>query len=116
MVFFPGIGLEFNISRIAFKVFGVNIYWYGIIIVSAIVIALLLLKKDKVNYGIDYGAIIDLAIILIPVSIISARLYYVLFDFQQYQYNIAKVFDFRTRRISNIWGNCWGCNYNIYIL
>ena len=31
-IVFPGLGLELNINRVAFSVFGKDIYWYGIII------------------------------------------------------------------------------------
>lgn len=29
---FPALGLEFTLNRVAFSLFGLNIYWYGIII------------------------------------------------------------------------------------
>ena len=32
VIAFPGLGLEFTINRVAFTVFGKEIYWYGIII------------------------------------------------------------------------------------
>ena len=31
---FPGLGLEFTLDRVAFTVFGMPIYWYGILIAS----------------------------------------------------------------------------------
>ena len=32
VVTFPGLGLEFELNRVAFTLFGKEIYWYGIII------------------------------------------------------------------------------------
>ena len=32
---FPGLGLEFTLDRVAFTVFGMPIYWYGILIARA---------------------------------------------------------------------------------
>ena len=32
LVTFPGLGLEMTVSRVAFSLFGVEIYWYGLII------------------------------------------------------------------------------------
>lgn len=32
---FPGLGLEFTLDRVAFTVFGMPIYWYGILIATA---------------------------------------------------------------------------------
>ncbi len=40
-------------------------------------------KNDK-KFGIHYDDIIDLSLILIPISFISARIYYVLFNLQSY--------------------------------
>ena len=32
IVTFPGLGLEFELNRVAFEIFGHPIYWYGLII------------------------------------------------------------------------------------
>ena len=37
---FPGLGLEFTLDRVAFTVFGMPIYWYGILIALGVVLAL----------------------------------------------------------------------------
>ena len=41
---FPGLNLEININKIAFSIGTINIYWYAILIVSAIIIALIIFK------------------------------------------------------------------------
>lgn len=41
---FPGLNLEFNINKIAFSIGTINVYWYAILIVSAIIIALIIFK------------------------------------------------------------------------
>ena len=35
---FPGLGIELNISNIAFSIGKIDIYWYGIIIGAALII------------------------------------------------------------------------------
>ena len=94
-VIFPSINLELNIKRVAFSIFGIDIYWYGIIIALAIMIALLILKLQDGKFGIEFNTILDLAIYLIPISLISARIYYVLFNLQQYTNNPLKIFNLR---------------------
>ena len=37
---FPSMNLNLNISKVAFSVFEIDIYWYAIIIVASIIIAL----------------------------------------------------------------------------
>lgn len=80
----PLLSLELNINKIAFTIFGMPIYWYAILIVSSIILALILCKKQDGKYGIKYEDIVDLSIILIPISFICARLYYVIFNITKY--------------------------------
>lgn len=94
-VIFPSINLELNIKRVAFSILGIDIYWYGIIIALAIMIALLILKLQDGKFGIEFNTILDLAIYLIPISLICARIYYVLFNLQQYTNNPLKIFNLR---------------------
>lgn len=77
---FPGLGIKMNISKIAFSLFGIDIAWYAIIIVSAIIIALVIYKKKDGLYNIKFQDIIDLSIYLIPIAFICARAYYVIFN------------------------------------
>lgn len=93
---FPLLNIELNISPTAFTIFGIDIYWYAIIMVSAFIIAILIFKLRDGKYGIKYSDILDLAIYLIPISIISARLYYVLFNLQDYISNPLQILNFRT--------------------
>lgn len=96
MVTFPGLNLQFNMSKIAFSILGIDISFYALIIVTAIIVAILFFKKDDGKYGISYDTITDLLIYLIPISFISARLYYVIFTFDQIKYDLLQMFNFRT--------------------
>ena len=40
-VSFPGLGLDFDLNRVAFILFGKNIYWYGVIIAVGFLLAVL---------------------------------------------------------------------------
>ena len=88
---FPELNLYFNINNVAFNLFGKDIYWYGIIIALAIVLCFILVKKDNGKYGVKYGDIENFALIAIPISIIGARLYYVLFSFTDYKNNLIDI-------------------------
>ena len=80
------------IPSIAFEIFGVPIYWYAILIVSSMVIALLWCKKQDGKFNIKFDDILDLAIIVLPISIICARLYYVMFSLDYYIKNPSEIF------------------------
>jgi len=88
---FPEFNLYFNINKVAFNVFGRNIYWYGIIIALGIAICFALAKKDDGRYGIKYITIENFALIAIPFSIVGARLYYVFFSFEEYRNNLVDI-------------------------
>lgn len=83
-VTFPGINLYLNINRVAFSIGGIDIYWYAILIVLAFGIGIILCKKDDKKYNIDFDNILEVLIIVIPISIICARLYFVLFKLNYY--------------------------------
>jgi len=111
---FPGIGLELNINKIAFTIGNIEIYWYAIIIVSAITIAIFLCKKNDGKYGIKFDNILELLIFTIPVSIITARLYYVLFNLDYYSKNIIEILNIKNGGIA-IYGGLIGGAITCYI-
>ena len=44
---FPGLNLIFNISKIAFSINSIHIYWYAILIVLAIIIGIIIFKINN---------------------------------------------------------------------
>ena len=79
-VFFPGLGLEFELNRVAFSVFGHNIYWYGIIIAGGFLLAVAFGLWKCSEFGMDPDTITDAIFVVVPSAIIGARLYYVIFN------------------------------------
>ena len=71
-------------NPVAFEIFGLSIRWYGIIIASGVLMAFLssyFLAKRK---ELDFDLIIDGFLWSFPFAIIGARLYYVAFEFENY--------------------------------
>ncbi len=77
LVSFPGLGLEFNIHRVAFSIGGLNIYWYGLLIASGLLLAVLYAFRHAVEFGIDADRLIDVVCIGTVMAIVCARIYYV---------------------------------------
>ena len=92
---FPEFNLSFKISRIAFSVGNIEIYWYAILISIAFIIAIFALKNDSKKYRIEYDIILKLLIIMIPVSIIFSRLYYVIFNLEYYMNKPLEIINIR---------------------
>ena len=107
IVKFPAINLVLNIKKVAFTLFGLEIYWYSVLIISAMIIALLIYKKRNGLYGIKFNDILDLVIYLIPISIVCARVYYVLFNLKYYMLNPIEIINTRNGGIA-IYGGIIG--------
>ena len=60
---FPNLNLSFFINPIAISIFGINIHWYGILIVSAILLGLFLAKKNDGLYKIKFDDVFDFCLI-----------------------------------------------------
>ena len=71
---------NFLLNRVAFTIFGVDIYWYGVIISTAIVIAFLLSFALCKRKGHPSSIPYEIIIAILPLGILSARLFDVLFD------------------------------------
>lgn len=89
---FPNFGLSFDINPVAFSIFGKDIYWYGIIITFGIALSLFLIWKNKKNQNIKWDDFIDFILCAIPIGIICARLYYVIFKWDYYGKNLLDIF------------------------
>jgi phosphatidylglycerol:prolipoprotein diacylglycerol transferase len=67
-------------AAVAFNIFGLDIYWYAIIIVSGMLVAILLCQRLCKYRGLKSDIVLDMAIVCIPLGVIGARLYYIAFD------------------------------------
>ncbi len=97
---FPYLNLKFNIDRVAFSAFGIDIYWYGIIIAAGLVLGALFAAKIAQKKGLTSDNILDVVLIGLPVCVICARLYYVVFEWDSYNGNIAQIFNIRNGGIA----------------
>lgn len=78
-IVFPGLGLSFNPSRVAFEIFGISVYWYGVIIGIGFILGLIYAMTRIKHEGIKEDDFLLALIISLPVSVICARAYYVIF-------------------------------------
>lgn len=114
VVTFPGLNLQFNINRIALSIGGISIYWYAILMTFAFAISLLIYKLKNGKFEIKFSDILDLALLLIPISIVSARLYYILFNLEYYVANPMQMFNLRSGGLA-IYGGIIGGTVTCYI-
>ncbi len=95
VISFPGLGLEFEVSRSLFSVFGIPIYTYGLIIGLGLCVGFLYALREVKKCGISQDDFYNMFLIGVPASIICARIYYVIFNWDYYQNNLFDVFNIR---------------------
>ena len=94
-VAFPGLGLEFTLNRVAFTLFGQNIYWYALIICAGILLAFLYALWEGKREGLKSDVFFDILIVCLPSAIVGARLYYVFSKWDYYSQNLLQIFNIR---------------------
>jgi phosphatidylglycerol:prolipoprotein diacylglycerol transferase len=92
---FPGLGLSFDPPGTAFVLFGFHFYWYGIIIAAGFLLAAVYAIKRAPVFGLTGDHVIDAMFVAVPLALIGARLYYVIFNFELFHGNIGRIFSFR---------------------
>lgn len=78
-VTFPGLGLSFDLNPIPFSIFGWPIHWYGIIIAAGFLLAVAYCTRASKRFGIREDDLLDLLFFAVPLGILGARLYYIIF-------------------------------------
>lgn len=92
LITFPGLGLEFNIPKVAFSIGSRDIAWYGILIAIGFILSTIYAVKRRDIFDLTEDNIIDSIMIGGFVGIICARLYYVAFEWHYYSQNLSKIF------------------------
>lgn len=92
---FPNLGIYLKDVPRSFSLFGFNIYFYGLIIglgvIAGILMAAHVAKKSGQNPDIYW----DFAIYAVICSVLGARIYYVLFSWNEFKDNPLRVFNIR---------------------
>lgn len=83
-------------NPVAFSIFGVEVYWYGILIALGVLMGTFVAMKAAKRKGLDEENVLDLLLIALPAAIIGARAYYVIFSWDYYQGDWSKILDFRS--------------------
>lgn len=82
-------------NPVAFTFFGIDIMWYGILIASAMVLAVAIIYKRAPLHHIPSEKTLDFVLICIPMGVIGARLYYVFFNWSFYSGDLVKIINTR---------------------
>ncbi|MCL2081072.1 MAG: prolipoprotein diacylglyceryl transferase [Oscillospiraceae bacterium] len=93
---FPGLGIgPIDFNPTAFTVFGLGIQWYGIIIALGFALAAIYCSSKTSAIGIKSDDFTDALFFAVPLAIVGARLYYVVFNFSRFRNDPLNMFNIR---------------------
>jgi phosphatidylglycerol---prolipoprotein diacylglyceryl transferase len=93
---FPNLGLQLKNIPTGIDVFGFHIAFYGIIIGTGMLLGWLIAEWMAKRTGQSTEFYLDFALIAITVSVIGARLYYVIFAWDEFKDNPLSILNLRT--------------------
>ncbi|MDL4839279.1 prolipoprotein diacylglyceryl transferase [Aquibacillus rhizosphaerae] len=73
-----------ELDRVFFDLGPLTVYWYGVIIATGAFLGLWLATRESNRLGLQKDLFVDLVVFAIPIAIISARIYYVVFEWENY--------------------------------
>ncbi|MFB1082321.1 prolipoprotein diacylglyceryl transferase [Jeotgalibacillus sp. JSM ZJ347] len=79
------------IDPVAFSFGPLSVAWYGLIIGTGIVLGYLLANREADRLGMPKDMFADLLIWAVPIAIISARIYYVIFQWDYFSQNPGEI-------------------------
>lgn len=92
---FPHLHIYLKNVGESLKIFGVPIAYYGIVIAIGMMLGILMATYEAKRTGQNPDDYIDLAIVAIIVSVIGARVYYVIFSWDYYKNHLSSIFNLR---------------------
>lgn len=92
---FPNLGITLNNVGKMISFFGIDVAYYGIIIVTGMIVGLFVAQKEAVRTRQNKEIYFDYAIYAYIFSIIGARIYYVVFSWDYYKNNLMSIINIR---------------------
>jgi phosphatidylglycerol:prolipoprotein diacylglycerol transferase len=111
---FVHLGITIDHLRNSISIFGFRIAFYGIIIGIGILTGLWVATNDAKRRGQDPEIYLDFALYAIVVSIICARIYYVIFDWDNYKNDLLQIFNTRAGGLA-IYGGVIGAAITLIV-
>jgi prolipoprotein diacylglyceryl transferase len=89
-----------QIDPVAFRMFGLPVYWYGVMISLGMVLGLMVTLRRTKQYGIDEDRLVSFLLLAVPLAIVGARFIFVITNLGMYQGNILAMLNFRSGGLS----------------
>lgn len=78
-------------NRVAFNIFGFNVYYYSLCILLGVIVAYILITREGKKQGLPKEFISDLIFYTLIIGILGARVYYCIFNLDYYLANPSEI-------------------------
>lgn len=79
-------------SNVLVKLGPITIYWYSVFILTAFILGFFLASKEFKRQNLPLSFLNDYFFYLVPIVIVGARIYYVLFEWEYYSSHLLDIF------------------------
>lgn len=111
---FPNLGIELENVGKSISVFGFEIAYYGIIIGLGMLAGVCIALHEAKRTGQNQETYIDLALYAIILSVLGARIYYVIFSWESYKDDLLSIFNLREGGLA-IYGGVLTAILTVYV-
>lgn len=111
---FPNLGITFAHVGKTVSLFGIDIAYYGITMVIAMIMGIMVALSEAKRTGQDQETYLDFAVYAIIFSIVGARLYYVLFSWDKYKGDLLSILNLRQGGLA-IYGGVIGAVLTLFV-
>ena len=111
---FPNLGISLEHVGKSFDVFGFEVSYYGCVIALGILVGFLLAVKEAKRTGQNPEDYMDFILYAVFFSLIGARLYYVIFQWEYYKNDLMSIFYIREGGLA-IYGGVIGAIITAYV-
>lgn len=94
-IYFPHLGIEIEQLASGISIFGFEIKFYGIIIMCGMLLGIAIACRNAKLEGGTSDMILDFGLYAIILSVIGARIYYVIFEWDSYKNDLLQIFNLR---------------------
>ena len=112
---FPNLGIYLNHVGKTFHVFGIEIAYYGVVVVLGMILGTCLVLHEAKRLGENPDTYLDMIMIGLVAGVIGARTYYVIFSWDNYKDHLIDIFNLRQGGLA-IYGGIIGATFAIFIV
>lgn len=111
---FPHLGIYLDNVGKTFHVFGIEIAYYGVVVVTAMLVGLLIVNKEAKRLSQDAEKYWDMGMIALIAGVVGARIYFVAFAWENYKDDLLGIFNTRNGGLA-IYGGIIGAFIAVFI-